>query len=204
MGMIFTGQTEAEALETAAEALGVDKGEIAYDVLERRSGVLGFGSKFVKLEVNLQRGSKSSWAKHVVEKLIAYIGVEATAAVSRDDDELIELDLTSNDDNLIIGKSGVVLDALQYLVNKIVNRDPDNRKLVVLESGGYRKRKEESLRRLAERMADKARKTGDTVRLTRLSPRDRRIVHLTISEMDDVCSASEGDGRNRTLLIIPD
>lgn len=146
---------------------------------------------------------KSAKARDTINELIRLIGIEGNATVVKDD-EIIELNIESNDDNLVIGKGGVVLDSLQYIVNKIVTRYPAGGKLIVLDAGGYRKKRTDSLEALAKRTADRVLQTGNPAKLRNLSARDRRIVHLFIQNMHGVYTQSRGEGRSRYMLILPE
>ena len=116
----------------------------------------------------------------------------------------IHLSLSAPDSGMIIGRRGQTLDAMEHIVSRIVFRDDGERGLrISLDVEGYRKRREESLRQLAHRLAGKAKDTGAVVTLNPMSPRDRRIVHLALQGDPDVTTVSQGEGNYRRLLITP-
>src|SRR5678809_958106 len=100
---------------------------------------------------------------------------------------------------------GVVMDALQHLVNKVVYRDRsgDRGKPLVVDAGGFRDKQVERLRSLAQRMGEKALQTKQIVELQPMSPHDRRIVHMAIAEIPGLSSRSEGEGEDRHILVVP-
>jgi spoIIIJ-associated protein len=116
----------------------------------------------------------------------------------------IRLSLSGSDSGMIIGRRGQTLDALEHLVNRVVFRDDtDHGVRVSLDVEGYRQRRQESLEQLALRLAAKAHATGRLVTLNPMSPRDRRIVHLTLQPDPSVTTRSEGEGHYRKLVIVP-
>lgn len=147
--------------------------------------------------------SRCDDAQRALEELLELMGAEATVGAD-EGEEQIKLSIEGEDAGGLIGKKGKTLDALQFLVNKIVSRKPGEHKLVVVDSEGYRERREASLVELAQRLADKVLDEQKTVRLNPMSARDRRIIHLTLRDVEGLCTESEGEGEERRLLIIPD
>jgi spoIIIJ-associated protein len=143
-------------------------------------------------------------AKSVLEELLAKMGLETKVAAS-DDGERITLDVSGPETGLVIGKKGATLDALQYLVNKIVSQkvDEEESKPINLDCEGYRMRRAESLVELAHRLAEKARRTGKPVAVDPMSPADRRVIHVALADVEGLTTRSEGEGIHRHLVIIP-
>ena len=119
-------------------------------------------------------------------------------------DERIEISVTGPDASLLVGKKGQTLDAVQYLVNRIVGRRVGEHKPVLLDADGYRDRREASLVELAQQLSEKAQAEGKIVALNPMNARDRRIVHLTLRDTPGISTRSEGDGDDRHLLIVPE
>lgn len=230
---IFEGKNEEEALLKASEVLGCNTSEIEYEVLERKTGIFGLASRSVKIKVRVPEKpkrdvdlgdsefadleedtdeipripapsvKKGPQAQAVVEGLLKRMGVSASIDVTEDDDA-VYVSINSHDRDLLIGRDGEVLASLQFLVNKMVNRFPEDRKRVVVDAGGFKQRREESLKKLAMRLADKAISTSRIVRLRGMNARDRRFVHMALKDFKGVTTKSEGEGINRALLIVPD
>jgi spoIIIJ-associated protein len=97
-----------------------------------------------------------------------------------------------------------LLDALQYLVNRMVSRpDAAEGPRVYIDAAGYRQRRGEELKETARRLAEEVRRTGRAVSAGRLTPSERRLVHLAVAEEQGVTTRSEGEGRDRRLLVLP-
>jgi spoIIIJ-associated protein len=148
-------------------------------------------------------GQALARAKDALARLLELMGVDVGIEANETAEQL-KLSISGPDASGLIGKKGKTLDALQYLVNKIVARNPQDSKLVVLDSDGYRERREASLVQLAERLAEKALDEGKIIRLNPMSARDRRVIHVTLRDVGGLSTRSEGDGDERRLLIVPD
>ena len=132
------------------------------------------------------------------------MGISADIDIKDDNDKTI-LEIQTKDTEVVIGRRGVVMDALQHLVNKVVYRDRtgDRGKPLVVDAGGFRDKQVERLRSLAQRMGEKALQTKQIVELQPMSPHDRRIVHMAISEIPGLTTRSEGEGEDRHICIVP-
>ena len=132
------------------------------------------------------------------------MGITADIDIKDDTDKTV-LEIQTSDTELVIGRRGVVMDALQQLVNKVVYRDRtgERSKPLVVDAGGFRDKQVERLRALAQRMGEKALQTKQIVELQPMSPHDRRIVHMAIAEMPGLSSRSEGEGDDRHILVVP-
>ncbi|MEZ4399100.1 MAG: R3H domain-containing nucleic acid-binding protein [Kofleriaceae bacterium] len=133
------------------------------------------------------------------------MGISADIDVNESDDRII-LDIQSADPEVIIGRKGQVVDALQHLVSKVVYRERSGEKgkPIVVDAGGYRDKHIQRLEALAQRMGEKALETKTIVDLSPMSAHDRRIVHMAIAEIPGISSRSEGEGDDRHILIVPD
>ena len=142
-------------------------------------------------------------ARGVLQRILEHMGIAATVSV-RAEDERIVLEVAGSETGLVIGKKGQTLDALQFLMNKIINRDREGRKPIVVDSEGYRDRRVDSLVELAHRLGEKAVRTRRTITVNPMSPHDRRIIHMALDKVPGVTTHSEGEGAFRRLLIVPD
>ena len=134
------------------------------------------------------------------------MGISADIDIKDDGDKTV-LEIQTSDTELVIGRRGVVIDALQHLVSKAVFKERGERsektKPLVVDAGGYRDKQLERLRSLAQKMGEKALQTKQIVELQPMSPHDRRIVHMAIAEMPGLSSRSEGEGEDRHILVVP-
>lgn len=142
-------------------------------------------------------------ARDVLQTIVDFVDVGATVRASEDGDH-ISLEIDGDSSGLLIGRKGQMLDALEYMVTRILARDEHRTVHVVVDSQGYRSRRQESLEELAQRMADEARRRRRAVTLNPMSPRDRRIVHLALQRESGLTTRSSGQGHFRKLVIIPD
>jgi spoIIIJ-associated protein len=130
------------------------------------------------------------------------MGLDARVTV-REDAARVVLDVSGEDAGRAIGKKGMTLDALQFLANKVVNRFPERRRYIIVDSGDYRERHDQGLVSLAKREAKRALDTGRIVTLEPMPARDRRLVHLSLAKVTGVSTKSNGEGLGRRIQIIP-
>ena len=140
--------------------------------------------------------------REALSSILEHMGVEATVSSRKISDRII-LDVEGKDSGLLIGKKGVTLDALQFLINKIVNRSRTEKYRIVVDTEDYRQRRHQSLIDLANRMADKARRSKRPVTISQLSAHDRRVVHLALQDRPGLKTRSRGDGPLKNVVITP-
>lgn len=183
------GQGQDGALfvdEAPFEDLGLDEGE--GQARGDRDGRPGDG--------------KAEESQDVLEDLLDHMDLDADVEI-REDGERIVLDVEGPDAGRAIGKKGQTLDALQFLVNKIVNRFPGGRRHIVVDSGDYRERHEKGLEQLARREAKRAVTEGKVITLEPMTARDRRVIHLSLAKFEGVATQSQGEGMHRRIQILP-
>lgn len=110
--------------------------------------------------------------------------------------------ISSSDMGILIGKRGNTLDSIQYLLSIAINKERDNYLKVVLDAEGYRKKREETLIRLANKMAEKATYSKRPVKLEPMSPYERRIIHSALQTFEGVSTYSEGNEPYRRVVIV--
>lgn len=140
--------------------------------------------------------------EEVIRKITAYVS-DSFGIVVESDGVNITYHVTSDDSAVIIGKRGQNLEAMQYLVDKIVNKHTLDKKRVLIDVEGYLEKRRENLERMAIRMSDKVRKTGKPSTISQMSSQDRRIVHLALKDNKSVRTQSMGEGYYRRLVIFP-
>jgi spoIIIJ-associated protein len=175
-------------------------------ITEVNAGVSTQVSKEVSAEASTELGKDDETglglAKEALENILALIPIETTVSADRIDGN-IALNIEGDKSGLLIGRKGKTLDALQFIVNKIVNKALDKKVRVVVDSENYRQRRKESLTQMALRMGDKAKRIGKPVTTNPLNPRERRIVHLTLKEDVNLDTKSKGEGLLKKVVIIP-
>ena len=145
---------------------------------------------------------KAEESAGILEEILDRMDLDVDVDI-REDGERIVLDLDGPDVGRVIGKKGSTLDALQFLLNKIVNRFPDGRRHVVVDSGDYRERHDNGLISMARREAKRVVTEGEVVTLEPMSARDRRVIHLSLAKFEGVTTASQGQGMQRRIQIMP-
>jgi spoIIIJ-associated protein len=143
-------------------------------------------------------------ARTTLMDLLTLIGTPCTVdARPGDEAGMIVLDVTGDSGGLLIGRRGQTLDAIEYVLNRILARDDEAAGRVIVDVERYRERRREYLNTLAQRLAAKVKESGRAVTLNPMSPRDRRIVHLALQADAAVATRSQGDGHFRKMLIVP-
>jgi spoIIIJ-associated protein len=115
----------------------------------------------------------------------------------------INLEISGRDSGRIIGKKGQVLQALQFLVHRVVNRPGLERRHILVDAEGYRNRRDLSLANMAQRLGKQAVEEGKIITFEPMNPRDRRVVHLALAKFEGVITRSDGEGDQRRVQIIP-
>jgi spoIIIJ-associated protein len=134
-------------------------------------------------------------------ELLGRMGADVEVS-ARETPEAIGMSLAPRDGNQVEMSSALV-EALQYLVNRVVNPRAEGRKWVNLEVGGFPEGTDPATRRMALRLAEAAKRTGKVMAVAPISPRDRRAIHLALVDVEGVSTRSEGEGIFRQLLVIP-
>lgn len=195
------GKTADEALERICEEHDLRREDLEYTVLDLKKRILGLiGREMVTVKAWKKKDGNKDPLK-ILEQICELAGLDCEATFYTQEDGLISVDISGKDLKIIIGKNGEVLDALQYLVNKIVNRGENTPKKVILDADGYRARKINNLKRLAARSAEEVKDTGKSVILNPMNAHDRRIIHLELKEDRDVFTRSLGEGPFKKVMI---
>lgn len=198
------GKSLEEALDRALKALGISREQVRVEVLFEKKGFLGFiGTRTVRVRVTSLVGEGVlEKARVVLSDILERMQIRGEVHATLRDQRIL-LEIWSPEGGLLIGRGGRTLEALQYLVNRILNSQPGKGERVVVDVEGYRKRREERLRNLAFRIAARVKAIGETIILAPLSPHDRRIIHLALQEDRGVKTMSEGAGFYRRIVISP-
>lgn len=146
-------------------------------------------------------GSQGARAKEILNGILQRMEFCCEVEVSEGPDEIV-LNIKGEDGGLLIGKRGQNLDALQYLLNKSVNKS-ENGKPLVVDVEDYRRRREESLTNMARELAKKVKKTKKAITVNPMNAQSRRIIHLALKEDTEIATKSSGDGEYRKVIIMP-
>ncbi|MGI6725797.1 MAG: RNA-binding cell elongation regulator Jag/EloR [Christensenellales bacterium] len=147
--------------------------------------------------------SPAGIAQQFLLELTALMGLEIGVSMALDADGHVFATLDGDPQGILIGRRGETLDALQYLTSLKINKGRENYVRVTIDSEGYRQKREEVLIRLANRMANRARKTGRRVSMDPMNPYERRIFHSALQSTPGIATHSEGEEPNRHIVITP-
>lgn len=208
--VIATGKTVEAAIASGAEELHVDASCVTYEVLEQpKKGFLGFGETLAKVKVSYV-ASPEVTALRFVRKILEDMQLNATAELSRDGNAKRDrvISITGKDATVLIGYHGETMEAFQYLVNLAANRrdeeDEQSFARISINIENYRAKREETLRKLARRMADKVQRSRKSIALEPMNPYERRIIHSEIQNIRGVTTKSTGTDHNRRVVIYPE
>ena len=195
------GRTVDEAVAAALTELGAVQEEVVIEVLEEPNkgffGLIGGKGALVRV-TRIER--KEDVVRRVLGEIAEALGLQVQIE-GRADEESVVLNLRGPDLGVLIGRRGQTLDALQYLVNLAGSKNSVGRERIILDVEGYRQRRAETLERLAARLADRVRRTGESVALEPMSAHERRVIHLALQENPYVTTHSEGEEPFRKIVI---
>jgi spoIIIJ-associated protein len=194
------GRTTEEAMELALRKLSATRDQVRVTVLsEGGKSLFGLVSKPAKVRVSLKE-DPSSTPEGILKNLLDEMGIESEVK-SEVADGNIYLTVKTPSAGLLIGRRGRTLDAIQHLLNCIVNRSSLVKRRVIVDAEQYRERREEILTNLALKLASKAKMTGQEVVVEPMNPQDRRIIHLALQDDEEVTTFSRGEGSFRSVII---
>lgn len=229
----FEGRSVDEAIVQAMRAFRVSFEELEIQVItEASKGFLGMGGKSAKIkarladndseellednnelpeEVFLENNTVESdepriiepelleSMKDVLQGIISRMELEYEVVLRSDG----VLEISGDGSGLLIGKHGQTLDALQFIINRIANKNREGAVHITVDTEKYRQRHIDRLRMIAQKMGQKAKKTGKSVSLEKMNPYDRRIIHLALKSEQDLSTKSIGEGIFKKVVIQP-
>lgn len=199
-----TGPTTDEIVAAVAEEYGVSESRLQVEVLEEaREAFLGFiGGSKARARVTVLPDPRDI-ADYFVHEVIATLNPEARCEIEEDDRRFIVY-IEGGDVGNLIGKHGATLNALQYLANIVSNRYEGTPKVdVEVDVSGYRDSRTRSLQELSQRLAEKVIQTGRAVELEPMTAAERKVIHITLKEIDGIATYSTGNEPNRSIVIAP-
>lgn len=196
-----TAKTVEEALKLALIELGAKEEEVIVEVLdEPKKALLGLiGGKEAKVKITLKEDSDRR-AKQFLEDVFEKMNIVGKIQTKQDGKDLY-VSVDGPDMAVLIGRRGQTLDSLQYLVSLVVNKNREDYIRVVLDTENYREKRKETLEKLANRLAYKARKMRKDISLEPMNPYERRIIHSALQGNTYVSTRSEGEEPFRKVII---
>ncbi|ALC88515.1 protein jag [Bacillus sp. FJAT-18017] len=197
-----SGQTVEDAVQSALAQLNTTKERTDVEIVdEGKKGIFGFGSRpaIVKVTVRIDPLEEArKFLYQVAEQMGAPIEIETIK-----DGKHVTFVLSGEKIALLIGKRGQTLNSLQYLTQLVLNRFSEQYLTVILDAEDYRNRRNETLIQLAQRLAQKAVKTGKNVTLEPMPSYERKVIHTALSENTKVKTYSDGTEPHRHIVISP-
>ena len=142
-----------------------------------------------------------------VERILQLVGADVDVELRADFDEAAGgpvVDIAGPDSGLLIGRRGNTLQSLQFIVQSIIRQQFEQDVRISLDVEQYRQRREDSLREMADRVANRVAQTGRGITLEPMTPSDRRVIHVYLTEREGIRTESVGYGEGRKVQIIPD
>ncbi|WP_333638445.1 RNA-binding cell elongation regulator Jag/EloR [Tissierella praeacuta] len=202
--VIKVSKTIDEAIKEALIELNANKADVEIEIIDEPSkGLFGLiGGKDAKVRVSVIY-DPIEMADNFLCKVLSSMNIDAVNVVKKEGDNLtIDIkDISSTDMGILIGKRGNTLDAIQYLLSLVINKNKDNYIKVIVDIEGYRAKREETLIRLANKMAEKAKYVKRPIKLEPMNPYERRIIHSALQNIQGITTYSEGDEPYRRVVI---
>lgn len=196
----FTGKTVEEAVEEGLKELGLSREEAEICVLEEgKKGLFKSVKARVKISKKMTDGER---AVEFLDGLYPLLNI-AAANELEEDEEHTKINVIATNSYSVIGHRGEILDALQVLAGAVANIGREEYKRVVVDCENYREKREETLKRLANKLAEKAVRTGRKLSLEPMTPYERRVIHSALADSTEVKTQSEGKEPNRYIVVIP-
>lgn len=198
-----TGKTVKEALDAALSELDLPEDRVTYEVIEEPTkGFLGIiGGKLAKVKVTVKELLPLEKAVVFLKEIFVQMKLEVQLE-SRESEDGHVFNMVGEDLGILIGKHGQTLDALQYLTNLAANRGLTEEKIrIILDVEHYRSRREETLRRLALRLADRVKHAGEKIVLEPMNRHERKIIHTALQDNHRVMTYSDGEEPYRKVVI---
>lgn len=199
-----SAKTVEEAVELALTELQLEKDQVEISILEQPvKGFLGFiGTKDALVRVK-EKYNIVNEAQKFLEKIFNTMESKPTINVIYNSEDNLVINLTGENLGLLIGRRGDTLDALQFLLNLVINKNSEKRIKIILDVENYRSKREETLFKLAKRLSDKAKRTGKKIVLEPMNPHERRLIHMSLQDDHRINTYSEGEEPYRKVVIVP-
>jgi spoIIIJ-associated protein len=219
----FEGRDLEEALGAASTALSLARERFEFRIVEEgRRGVFGLGAKRVRILVAVpDEAAPEAWKEPVpspprsssdpaeagaveetVRRMLGMMGLELDARTEAAG-ESVRVILSGEDRSLLVQKDGELLNALQFLLNRMGRRAWPAVSHLVVECEGYQGRREEDLVNLTREVARQVARTGRPKKLHSMNPYERRLVHITVREFPELTSRSAGEGFLKQITVAP-
>lgn len=194
----FSAKTVEQAVKEAAEALGTEEAKLNYEVIdEGKRGLFSKQDAVILVRVS----TKAARVKEFMSKIVAAFPLVDVEVEVTEDEQALKIELCGENASYLIGRRGDTLNALQYLAGLVANNGEEKYSRVSLNINGYREKREKTLEALAKRLGNQVARSGRSVTLEPMAPYERRIIHATIQNIENVSSSSVGEEPRRRVVI---
>jgi len=203
------GRTPDDATKKAMAELGIrDTSKVTVEIIDPgKSGIFGFGvSRPAKVRIYYNESTENvgSKVKETLMALLSRMNIEGGVKDIKESESKVYVELESKTSSgLLIGKKGKTLEALQFMINLMINNSTGSEKKIILDIESYRDKREKALKKMSRDIAFKVIKTGRPMILEPMNPFERRLIHLTLQNDKRVTTKSEGQGIYRKIKISP-
>jgi spoIIIJ-associated protein len=197
------GNTVEDAIKEALKEMGVDRRQVELEVIDSGSkGWLGIiGGKQARVRVRMKRTPDQAISEFLEQVFVA-MGLNVEFRVT-EEEGYWRVNCSGTDVRLLIGRRGETLNALQLLTSLAINKRLEEKVRLIMDAEGYRERREETLCRLARRLAERVRRLRREVTLEPMAPSERRIIHIALQDNPWVETESAGEEPFRRVVISP-
>jgi spoIIIJ-associated protein len=203
--VLSSGKTVEKALEKALRDLGASIDEVEIEILDAgQKGMLSlFGSRDAQIRVTRKKSSRGveEAVDDVARTIMDCLDVNYRLFTKEEGDGIYINIETAGVDGLLIGRKGDALNSLQHLVGRIVSKRMGGYQRLTLDVGGYLSNRRDILKQKALKAADRAKKTGRDIPLEPMKAAERRIVHLTLADVEGVSTYTVGNGEMRKVFV---
>ena len=194
----FCSNSLREAISMAASEFNVDAEQIKYEIITEKSKYFGHSQREIYIKAWPSDGAEEQKLSQFIQNLIERMSIDLAFSISNGK-SFLTVDFTGEDYRLMLYQNGRLLNAVQYLLNRLYS-DIIGKK-IYCECEKFRKNREYELANLAHRYARNVRKSGRPISLKELNPFERRIIHMTINKYADLESKSKGDSFQKVITI---
>lgn len=194
----FCSSSLRDAIALAAEDFNVDEEQVKYEIVTEKTKYFGHSQREIYIRAWASDGTEMQQLSQFVKDLIHLMSINLKFNISNGKG-FLKVDFNGGDYRLMLYQNGKLLNAVQYLLNRLYS-DIIGKK-IYCECEQFRKNREQELSQLAHRYARTVRRTGKSISLKELNPFERRIIHMTINRYGDLESKSTGDSFQKVITI---
>ena len=197
---IYEGKDYEEILQKSLKELKTTEEEIIINKEEKKGGLFKSGTKILKI---IKLSEVEEYIKDYLKNLLDDMGIK-TRFESKIRDKQIQIKMYSDNNAILIGKSGQTLEALKNIIKVVVHKKTNYYPLLLLDVENYKEKQERNIERLAKNVAREVASTKVPAKLDSMNSYERRIVHSVLTNFKGVITESDGEEPNRYVIIKPE